>query len=67
MKGCLSLQNSNAGDERSLSKNRNTLKPERNNLPDETVMELRLMKEHARKCSGAENTNTIEIKVMTTL
>lgn len=67
MKGCLSLQNSNASVERSLSKNRNTLTPERNNLPDETVMELRLMKEHGRKCSGAENTNTIEIKVMTTL
>ena len=41
VKSCLSLQNSNASVDRSLSHNKNTLRPERNNLSDESLMGLR--------------------------
>ena len=60
VKSCLSLQNSNASVERSLSGNRNTLRPEGNNLSDESFMGLRQLKEHARKCTGAEHVNTLD-------
>ena len=60
VKSCLSLQNSNASVERSLSDNKNTLRPERNNLSDERLMGLRQIKEHARKCTGAEHVITVD-------
>ena len=54
------MQNSNASVERSLSDNNNTLRPEKINLSDESLMGLRQMKEHARKCSGAEHVNILD-------
>ena len=46
--------------ERSLPDNKNTLRPESNNLSDESLMGLRRMKEHAHKCTGAEHVNTLD-------
>ena len=46
--------------ERSLSDNKNTLRPESNNLSDESLIGLRRMKEHAHKCTGAEHVNTLD-------
>ena len=60
VKSCLPLQNSNVSVERSLSDNENTLRPERNNFSDESLMVLRRMKEHACKCTGAEHVNTLD-------
>ena len=60
VKSCLSLQKSNANMERSVSDNKNTLRLERNNLSDESLMGLRQMKEHACKCAGAEQVNTLD-------
>ena len=54
----LSFQNSYASKERSLSDNKSTPRPERNNLLDESLMGLRRMKEHARKCARAKHVNT---------
>ena len=60
VKSCLSLQNVNASVERSLSDNKNTLTPERNNFSDKSLMGLRRMKEHTRKWTGAEHNNTLD-------
>ena len=60
VKSCLSLQNWNASLERSPSDNKNTLRPESNNLSDESLIGLRRMKEHAHKCTGAEHVNTLD-------
>ena len=53
VKAVLSFQNANASVERSLSDNKNTVTSERLNLLPETIVALRLMKEHARKYGGA--------------
>ena len=60
VKSCLSLQNSYVSVEESLSDNKNTFRPERNNFSDESLMGLRQMKEHARKCTRAEHVNTLD-------
>ena len=60
VKSFLPLQNSNASVERSLSDNKNILRPERYNLSDECLMGLRKMKEHALKCTGAEHVKGAE-------
>ena len=46
--------------ERSISEYKNTLRPERNNLSDESLMGLRRMKEHVCKCTTAEHVNTLD-------
>ena len=53
VKAVLSFQNGNAAVERSLSDNKNTVTSERILLMPETIVALRLMKEHARKYGGA--------------
>ena len=53
IKSCLSLQNSSASVERSISDNKNTLRFERKSLLDKSLMELRRIKEHARKRTEA--------------
>ena len=50
------MQNSNASVERSFLDNKNTRRPERNNLSDESLIGIR----HARKCTGAEHVNTLD-------
>ena len=54
----LSLQNSYASKERSLSDNKSTPRPERNNLLGESLMRLIRMKDHARRCARAKHVNT---------
>ena len=44
--------------DRSLSGNKNTLRPERSSLSDKSLMGFRWMHEHAHKCTGTENVNT---------
>ena len=55
VKAILAFQNGNANVERSLSDNKNTVTTERTELMEQTIVALRLMKEYARKCGGAEN------------
>ena len=55
VKSVLSLPNGNAATERSLSDNKRTVDAERDHLMEQTIINLRLMKEHARSCGGAEN------------
>ena len=59
VKSCLVIQNSNAGVERSLSDNKNTVTPERTHLSDDTIMGLRRLKEPARHLKGVHNINTL--------
>ena len=59
VKSCLSLQNGNAAVERSLSDNKNTLTAERTCLNDETLIGLRLVKEHSRFAGGAHQIHTL--------
>ena len=59
IKICHSLQNSSVSVERSIADNKNTLRPERNSLLDETLMGLSRIKEQAHKRTRAENVSTL--------
>ena len=63
-KSCLSLPNSNASVERSISENKNNHRPKRSSLSDERLMELRQIKAHACELTGAENVNTLDKRIM---
>ena len=65
IKSCLSLQNSSASVERSISDNKNTLRPERISLLDESLMGLRQIKEQAHKRAGAKNGSNLNTEIMT--
>ena len=54
------MQDSNVSVESSLSDNKNTLRPDRNNFSDESLMGLKRMKEHVRKCTGAEHVDILD-------
>ena len=58
VKSFLSIPNGNAGVERSLSDNKNTLTTERVKLKEETLTALRRAKEFARDIGGAHNVDT---------
>ena len=55
IKSTLCLPCGNGAVERSLSDNKRTVEAERDNFMEDTIINLRCLKEHARACSGAEN------------
>ena len=63
VKAILSLQNGNSAVERSLSDNNNLVTGERTGIMHETIVGLRLIKQHARIAGGAHYVNiTDEMK-----
>ena len=54
------MQNSNATVEGSIWNNKKTFRSERSSLSDESLMRLRRLKEYPRKCTWAENINTLD-------
>ena len=59
------MQNSSASVERSISDNKNTLRPERISLLDESLMGLRQIKEQAHKRAGAKNVSNLNTEIIT--